>query len=341
MTSSQVPPTCSEPPMVSVVIPTYNRANVVIAAVESVLSQTWKGYELIVIDDGSTDDTRAMLDRYMRAIRYVYQPNEGVSAAQNKGIAMARGAWVSILASDDVWLPTKLETQLRTIALLGEEFGACFTDCIYVGDPRLTQSMFERAGFHPARASGECCDAMRLALQTFPAACVQSLLIRRSLLSEIGGFDENLAVAEDADLIFRLCLKTRFCFVSERLVSIDATPSVPRLTDLIAHKNDQVFASYEYRYRKWLAMTGYGREIREEILAQLAQLYYDWMISGLARLSAGTLLAKWRALRRLEISGRAISAALCGRAAAKAARSLRGLQRRAINASREYLLSGA
>ena len=341
MTISPLLPTCTAPPAVSVIIPTYNRATVLIAAVESVLSQTWKDYELIVIDDGSTDDTRSRLDVYMRAIRYVYQPNAGVSAAQNKGIALARGAWVSILASDDVWLPTKLETQLRAIALLGDEFGACFTDCTYVGDPRLTQSMFERAGFRPDSGLGECCDAMRLSLQAFPAACVQSLLIRSSLLREIDGFDENLAVAEDADLIFRLCLKTRFCFVSERLVKIDATPSVPRLTNLIAHKSDQVFASYEYRYRKWLALSGYGSAVRNEILVQLSQLYYDWMTSSLTRLSARTLLAKWRELRRLDISGRAITATLCGRAAAKAARSLRRLRRRSINASREYLRSGA
>jgi len=315
----------SRPPAVSVVIPTYNRATVLVAAVESVLSQTWKDYELIVVDDGSTDDTRARLDVYMHAIRYVYQPNAGVSAAQNKGIALARGTWVSILASDDLWVPTKLETQLRTLARLGDEFGACFTDCSYVGDARLNQSMFERAGFAPEDEFGECCDALRFSVQTFPAACVQSLLIRRSLLEEIGGFDERIGVAEDADLIFRLCLKTKVCFVAERLVMIDASPSLPRLTDLIARKSDQVFSWYEYRYNKWLALSGYGPELRREIWTQLRQLYCDWIISSLYRFGIREVLAKWRKLRRLGVTDQAICATLCRRATEKFERIVRRL----------------
>src|SRR5271166_6410356 len=98
-------------PAVSVVIPTYNRSALLPSAVESVLAQTFTDYELIVIDDGSTDDTCERLKPYMGRIRYCYQDNRGASAAQNKGIEIARGTWVSILGSDDLWLPAKLERQ--------------------------------------------------------------------------------------------------------------------------------------------------------------------------------------------------------------------------------------
>ena len=109
-------------PTVSVIIPTFNRSKLVINAIRSVLRQTYRDYELIVVDDGSTDDTPEALKPYMDRIRYVHQPNLGASAAQNRGGQLARGKWISILASDDVWLPTKLEAQLKAVASLGKDF---------------------------------------------------------------------------------------------------------------------------------------------------------------------------------------------------------------------------
>jgi glycosyltransferase involved in cell wall biosynthesis len=114
-----------------------------------VLRQTYTDYELIVIDDGSTDDTRDRLKPYMGRIRYFYQDNRGASAAQNKGIELAIGKWVSILASDDVWLPTKLERQFETLATLGSEFGACFTNCNYSGNPDMSLTVFEEGRLKP------------------------------------------------------------------------------------------------------------------------------------------------------------------------------------------------
>src|ERR1700730_12131274 len=130
---------------VSIIIPTFNRSALVVNAIESALQQTHPNCEIIVVDDGSTDDTVEMLAPYLDRIRYFHQNNQGVAAALNKGIEAACGRWIAILASDDLWMPTKLESQFRAIAELGEEFGACFTDCSYVGNPALTLSAFEKA----------------------------------------------------------------------------------------------------------------------------------------------------------------------------------------------------
>src|SRR4051812_26873537 len=97
--------------LVSVIIPTYNRANVVSEAVESVLNQTYSKVELIVVDDGSTDDTLEKLRRFGNTITVITQENAGPSAARNAGIANARGDLIAFLDSDDLWLPTNLERQ--------------------------------------------------------------------------------------------------------------------------------------------------------------------------------------------------------------------------------------
>ena len=102
----------SSKPIVSVIIPTFNRSAMVREAVESVLSQTFDGFELIVVDDGSTDGTTDALRPLAGAIRLIRQENRGVSAARNRGVAAARGALLAFLDSDDLWLPEKLAVQM-------------------------------------------------------------------------------------------------------------------------------------------------------------------------------------------------------------------------------------
>lgn len=132
--------------MVSVVIPTFNRGEHLIGALESVFAQTHQDYEVIVVDDGSTDDTRRRLQPYVERIRYFYQDNQGASAARNKGIEFARGEWIATLGSDDVWSPTKLERQFEAITALGGDLGACFTDCQFAGNSSLRRTAFDLGG---------------------------------------------------------------------------------------------------------------------------------------------------------------------------------------------------
>src|SRR5437016_1937557 len=122
-------------PLVSVVIPTYNRAQRTIASTESVFAQTYTNLEIIVIDDGSKDGSSEIIEKFLeerkrtqhgRQIHYFKQPNQGASAARNAGIERARGEFIAFLDSDDTWLPDKLERQLAAM----EQFpgcGACST----------------------------------------------------------------------------------------------------------------------------------------------------------------------------------------------------------------------
>ena len=125
-----IPAVCAGPGipgLVSVMIPTYNRAYIICGAIDSVLAQTYKNFEVIVIDDGSTDNTRELLARYGDAIRYIHQPNAGLAAARNTGLAAARGEFVAFQDSDDLWLPWKLEGQMAVMAV-DERIGLCWTD---------------------------------------------------------------------------------------------------------------------------------------------------------------------------------------------------------------------
>src|SRR5690349_649039 len=138
-------------PTVSVIIPTFNRSSLLIRAIESVTRQTYGDLEIVVVDDGSTDDTRERLAPYLGQIKYVHQQNSGVSAAQNKGVAVATGQWVSILGDDDDWLPTKLECQFDALARCGEECDACFTNCQFIAGGVLQQTVFAESGLKGGR----------------------------------------------------------------------------------------------------------------------------------------------------------------------------------------------
>lgn len=260
---------------VSIIIPTFNRSKLVVKAVESALQQTYKDREIIVVDDGSTDDTAETLAPYLDRIRYVYQENQGASAAQNKGIEVAWGQWVSILALDDLWLPTKLESQFRALAGLGQEFGACFTDCRFVGNPLITRTAFQIAGLECRADFEPLKNPLEYVIAKHPILFVQSMVVLRSLLQKIDRFDDRLVVGEDADLLFRLAFHTRFCVVPEPLVEIDGVPSSSRLSALLYSMSDRTFEYIEYRYKKWLALTELtDLRIRRAVNENLQWLYY-------------------------------------------------------------------
>jgi glycosyltransferase involved in cell wall biosynthesis len=238
------------PPIVSVVIPTFNRSLLVLRALESVFAQTFTDYEVIVIDDGSTDDTREKLEPYLERIRYFQQANRGAAAAQNQGIMQARGRWVAILASDDEWLPTKLERQIEAVNRFPVD--ACFTDCSIMPGGRTA---FQMAGFEPGQTADILRDPIHHIFARKPIIWMQSLMVCRRCLYRAGLFDEAMTVSEDADLLFRLAEVTEFAFIAEPLVRIDSSPCrSDRLMRLFEQGDDRAFRSRIHMYQKWLKM---------------------------------------------------------------------------------------
>ena len=272
-------------PTVSVIIPTFNRSKLVVNAIRSVLCQTYRDYEIIVVDDGSTDNTAEALTPYMDRIRYVSQANLGTSAAKNRGVQLARGKWISTLDSDDLWLPTKLETQLKALAILGEDFGACFTNCDFFGTTDMIPSAFEQAGWDEKRPFGPLEEPFKVILARLPAIYIQSLLVLRSLMEDLNGFDERIVVAEDTDLLFRLAFNTKFCFVNERLVKIDRTPSRGvGLMELFSRSDDRAFGSMEHVLQKWICLPETtDAALNVTLEDSLKLLYYDWLVTKLYR----------------------------------------------------------
>lgn len=182
--------------LVSVVIPTYNYGRFVPEAVESVLGQTYPAREVIVVDDGSTDDTRARLATYLPHIRYVYQDNRGLSAARNTGIALAGGRFVALLDSDDVWHPRKLEYQMRHLAR-HPEVALLGSDC-YTGPRAAWPEPPDDAAVAPVALD-------RLIVRS--AFAPSTAVLRRDCLEAVGGFDTGLRAVEDRDMWIRVAAR--------------------------------------------------------------------------------------------------------------------------------------
>lgn len=184
-------------PRISVIIPTYNRAWTLRAAMDSVLAQEYPSFELLVIDDGSTDETPELLREYGSRIRIFRQPNRGVSAARNRGIAAARGSLIAFLDSDDRWLPGKLAAQAAFFAANPDAL-ICQTEELWVRNgvrvnPRRRHQKRSGIIFEPSLA---------LCLVS-PSA----VMVRRRLFDEFGLFDESLPACEDYDLWLRVSRK--------------------------------------------------------------------------------------------------------------------------------------
>jgi len=193
----------SAPPGISVVIPTFNRAATVAAAVDSVLAQRPAVDELIVVDDGSTDETALILAGYGDRIRVVSQANGGASAARNTGIRAARCDWIAFLDSDDLWRSGRVACLHRDLTSASERVGVHVADLVYSG-PNYSERLFALTGREaPQGAARILPDPLGFALAGI--SC-QSAAVRRAWLDRVGGFDETLRIYEDLALFTRLAL---------------------------------------------------------------------------------------------------------------------------------------
>jgi glycosyltransferase involved in cell wall biosynthesis len=214
------------PPAVSVIIPVHNRAPTLRRAIDSVLAQTYQDFELIVVDDGSTDGSAsvaaAVIDKRIAVVQHTC--NRGASAARNTGIQATRAPYVAFLDSDDVWLPTKIERQLGVfgssdtgVALVYTGVERIFADGTTTCHVPKRQRHLERA-LLLANVIGETSVGM----------------LRRSALDAVGGFDESLPSSQDLDLWLRVCTQFPAAAVPEVLVRIDKGDNPDRVSANVA-----------------------------------------------------------------------------------------------------------
>ncbi len=209
-------------PFVSIILPVYNRAATLPRAVESVLIQTFDDYELIIVDDGSQDDTASVARGYLQnaKVRYIHQDNAGAGAARNQGIAVARGQWVAFQDSDDEWCQEKLQAQVDLAKNSAAEVAVIYSDMV-----RVTQAGKRIPWLSPDVRMGVLIDADTLDYQVKNIG-LQSALIRRSVLLREGKFDQHLPRFIDLDLFARLALRYRFAKVDRPLVTYYETRGI-------------------------------------------------------------------------------------------------------------------
>ncbi len=274
----------SDNAFISVVIPTYNRAQQTIAAIKSVLAQTYPHFEIIVVDDGSTDGSGGAIQRFINQrtngapqILLLSQPNQGPSIARNSGIAKAHGEYIAFLDSDDVWVPAKLEWQLRALEQLNTECGACVTDARMVNSSGMDISSFRAHGRHYEQTIGIDRRATVSIAKSFCGFWLSSLLVRADMIRQIGGLSPDILFAEDRDLHFRLSLVTAIAYVDKQLIVADRNPSPLGSTCRPWDKAEVQFRQQQHMFEKWLGMGPVvPPDVRRTVERNLGAVHSHW-----------------------------------------------------------------
>jgi glycosyltransferase involved in cell wall biosynthesis len=204
-------------PLVSVVIPAYNRAHTLRRAVDSVLNQTYNNIEVIIVDDGSIDNTHETLRLYGDKIRWWSQKNAGPSRARNSGIREAKGDYVAFLDSDDAWAPTKLEKQMGLLSRCSADVVCCLCDTLFMDQKYSGKTAFEIAKIFPAYKEAVWINPTEVMITRF-VLFNQAVVVRRDVLNSNGAFDEGLFLMEDYDLALRLSKFGPWAIIREPLV---------------------------------------------------------------------------------------------------------------------------
>lgn len=231
------------PPVVSVIITTYNRATLLSRAVESVLNQAHKDFELIVVDDASTDNTRTVVNHFDdERLKYVrHDKNRHLSAARNTGIKRADGRYVAFLDDDDEWRPQKLEKQVSLLESAPDRVGLVYCWMEYWDGDTIIKR-------YKPNLSG---DIFAETLAGQPIGSGSTLLVRRTALDDIGGFDNSLRRGIDGDFIRRLCRSYEVDFVPETLVKYHVGHGADRITAIDVESTKDAIEANEAKLQKF------------------------------------------------------------------------------------------
>lgn len=290
-------------PLVSVIIPAYNAARFVTAAVQSVYAQTYPHIECIVVDDGSTDDTARIASEAEHRVRVFRKPNGGVASARNAGLANARGQYVAFLDADDLWHPNKLELQVQTLIENPEAACCCsrweiFEDGInpqWLPDPHA-----QGASNFVESHSGWIYTALLKDCIVWTSTFVGN----RELLQSMGGFDEGLAVGEDYDFWLRCARVAQFIKLDHALAGYRQHPG--SITQNKAHIEAEAMV-LEAALARWGFRDESGTEsglIRHILVSRLANLWrnagHTWFSIGETRKSREALARSLSHKRQLK-----------------------------------------
>lgn len=272
----------TESPRVSVITPTYNRADFIGQAVQSVLVQDYTDFELLIVDDGSTDNTEAILQPFLKdsRIHYSKQANQGQSLARNNALAQARGEFICFLDSDNAWVPGKLSMQIAYLDS-NPNVDVVYGDNIFIneaGEETSRENMTRHSGFIAYPMLKDNCVAMN------------TTMARRRCFDEMGGMSGTRRVADDYDLWLRFSARFRFHYMAEYLayyrvmeqqISSDKTARFDsneaiihdfrrQFPDVLPRKRfDEAFAFFYMRKARFLAAAGQRRQAWCEILRAL------------------------------------------------------------------------
>lgn len=273
-------------PTVSVILPVYNGANFVRNAIESVLRQSFQDFEVIVVDDGSTDATHEAVKSCAGPIRYVWQENAGAAAAFNHGLRLARGHYISWLSHDDEFLPEKLEAQLDAIAE-SHEPAVCYTDIEFMDQEGKIIDALDLPEYPPGELLRNIVVASEVGWGAY------SVLYDRRCIDEVGGYDLSQKLTEDADMLLRMGRQFRFIRVARRLMRVRQhggraslkpawahearrfyEQSLQRLSlpELFPEFGDQPSALQRARARRWMG-DAYARHAAPPYLSLAAAQY--------------------------------------------------------------------
>lgn len=196
--------------MIDIIIPTFNRSHLIERAIKSVLAQSYQGFNLYVVNDGSTDETETILQKYSHhpQIHFLRQENKGVSAARNLGIKHSKAEWVAFLDSDDEWLPQKLEMQLAFIAQ-NPRCRFVHSNEIWIrnGVRVNAKKKFDKSNHEIFKYSLETC-----------LISPSTVMMKRELCLEHGCFDESFVICEDYDLWLKILAREEVGFISQDLI---------------------------------------------------------------------------------------------------------------------------
>jgi glycosyltransferase involved in cell wall biosynthesis len=238
-------------PLVSVIIPTYNREKIITRAIDSVFAQTYQDFEIIVLDDGSQDNTKAVVEGYGTKVHYFYQNNKGIAGARNAGMHQAAGEYIAFLDSDDYWLPGKLERQM---ALFSEhpEYGMAACQC---GSVQIDGTYREKN--RPGKSGWILYDLFN---KNFIRT--SSAVITRTCLEKVGGFDEALREGEEYDYWLRIAAEFAVGFINEPLtVYVDNTDGMS--TDSLTGRLHRLKVLEKNYLKKKIPLHMYRRRIAD------------------------------------------------------------------------------